>query len=86
VQRCAVISSLTGFIHTPSVLFGPILHVEYAERGKEYGTLFISSLFCEYLDLEYVRIHVIYKVEQVEYVIRALVVAPPEQNEYLFNT
>jgi len=35
------------------------LRVEYAERGEEYGILFICSLFCEYIDLEYVRIRVI---------------------------
>jgi len=34
------------------------------------------SLFCEYIHLEYVRIHVIYKVNQAEYAIRILVVAP----------
>ena len=54
------------------------LHVEYAERGKEYGILFMFSLFCEYFHLEYVRIHVIYRVNQTEYVIHILVVAPQE--------
>jgi len=38
------------------------LPVEYAERGKEYGILFTFSLFCEYVHLEYVRIHVVYRV------------------------
>jgi len=33
------------------------LHVEYAERGEEYGILFIFCLFCEYIPLEYVGIH-----------------------------
>ena len=33
--------------------------VEYAERGKEFSILSRCSLFCEYIDLEYVRIHVI---------------------------
>ena len=46
------------------------LDVEYAERGKEYeyGILFIFSLFCEYmhLELEYARIHVIFRVNQAE--------------------
>jgi len=37
------------------------LHVEYAERGNEYGILFIFSLFYEYIHLQYVRIHVIYR-------------------------
>jgi len=54
------------------------LHVEYAERGKEYGILFILSLLCEYSHLEYVRIHVIYRVNQAEYIIYILVVAPQE--------
>jgi len=56
----------------------PTLHVEYAERGKEYGTLFTVSLFCEYIYLEYVCIHVIYRVNQAEYVIHVLVVKPQE--------
>jgi len=32
------------------------LHVEYAERGSEYGILFIFNLFCEYVPLAFVRI------------------------------
>jgi len=55
-----------------------ILYVEYAEREKEYGILFIFSLFCEYMHLEYVRIHAIYRVNQAEYVIHILVVASQE--------
>jgi len=51
------------------------LHVEYAERGKEYDILFIFSLFCEY---EYVRIHAIHKVNQAEYGIHILVAASQE--------
>jgi len=43
-------------------------------RGK-YGLLFISSLFCEYTNLEYVRVPVIYRVNQAEYVIQILVAA-----------
>jgi len=35
------------------------LRVEYAERGKEYDIPFIFSLFCEYIDLEYVSINAI---------------------------
>jgi len=54
------------------------LHVEYAERGKEYGILLVLNLFCEYSALEYVHIHVIYRVSQAEYVIHILVVAPQE--------
>jgi len=44
------------------LLIGLTLHVEYAERGKEYGIRFILSLFCEYIYLEFVRIHIIYRV------------------------
>ena len=54
------------------------LHVEYADRGKEYGIRFIFSLLCEYTPLEYVRIHVIYRVNQAEYGIQMLLVAPQE--------
>ena len=54
------------------------LHVEYAEREKEYGILFIFSLLCEYIHLKYVRIHVIYRVNPAEYVIHVLVVASQE--------
>ena len=54
------------------------LHVEYAERGQECDIRFICSLFCEYSHLEYVRIHVIYRLNQGEYVIHTLVVAPHE--------
>jgi len=54
------------------------LHVEYAERGKEYGILFIYGLFCEYIHLENERIRVIYKVNQAEYGIHILVGAPQE--------
>jgi len=42
------------------------LHVEYAEQGRQHGILFIFSLVCEYIHLEYVRIHVIYRVNQAE--------------------
>ena len=54
------------------------LHVEYAERGNAYGILFIFSVLCEYARLEYVRIHVVYRVNQAEYGIHILEVAPPE--------
>ena len=54
------------------------LQVEYAERGTEHGILFIFSPFCEYIHLAYVRVHVIHRVNQPEYVIHTLVVAPPE--------
>ena len=35
-------------------------------------------MFCEYVRLEYARIHVIYRVNQVEYVVHILVVLPQE--------
>ena len=52
--------------------------LKYAERGKQYGILSIFSQFCEYTHLEYVRIHGMYRVNQAEYVIHMLVVAPKE--------
>jgi len=55
-----------------------ILHVEYAERGREYGILFIFSLFCESSNLEYVHIHDINRVHQAECVIYIILVAPQE--------
>jgi len=54
------------------------LHVEYAERGKYYGIPFIFRLFCESIQLENVCIRVIYRINQAEYGIHILVVAPPE--------
>ena len=54
------------------------LHVEYAEQGKYYGILFIFSLFREYMYIECVRMHVIYRLNQAEYVIHIRVVAPQE--------
>jgi len=36
------------------------------------------SLFCEYIHLEYVRIHAIYRVHEAEYGIHVLEVAPEE--------
>jgi len=45
---------------------------------EEYGILFIFSPFCEYSQLEKVRIYVIYRSNQAEYGINILVVAPQE--------
>ena len=56
-----------------------VLHVEYAERSIQYGILFRLSLFYEYINLEYVRIHDIYRVNQAEYVIRIRVAASQEE-------
>ena len=41
-------------------------------------TLFLISLFCEYIHLEYIGIHVIYRVHLSEYIYHILVVAPQE--------
>jgi len=58
------------------------LDVEYVEGRRKYGILFICSLFCvclralciltvcEYMNLEYVRIHVICRLNQAGYTIR----------------
>jgi len=54
------------------------LHVEFAKQRTEYGILFIFSLFCEYSNLEYVRVPVIYRVNQAEYVIQIRVAASQE--------
>ena len=36
-----------------------VLRIEYAVRGNEHGILFIFSQLGEYIQAEYVRIHVI---------------------------
>ena len=41
--------------------------VEYAERGNKCGFRFISSLFCEYVNLEYVHIYATHRVKQAAY-------------------
>jgi len=56
----------------------PTLHVEYAERRRKYGLLFIFSLFCEYTNREYVRVPVIYRNNQAEYGIHIHVAASQE--------
>jgi len=55
-----------------------ILHVEYVEQRTKFGIRFIFSPFCEYIYFEYVRIYVIYRVNQAEYGIHVLLVAPQE--------
>jgi len=55
-----------------------VLHVEYAEPGRKYDIIFLFNLFCEYINLEYVRVPVVYRVNQVEYGIHILVVASRE--------
>jgi len=54
------------------------LHVEYAGRRSKYGILFIFDLFCEYINLAYVRVPVIYRVNQAEYGIHVIVAASQE--------
>jgi len=46
-----------------------VLDVEYAERRKKCHILFTFSLFYKYRNLESVRICVVYRVTQAEYVI-----------------
>ena len=58
------------------------LHVEYAERGNEYGILFLFILFCEYIYLECERIRVIYRVNQAEYGIHMLIAPKEYMNVY----
>jgi len=62
------------------------LHVEYSKRGNEYGILYICSLFCEYTYLEYVRIHVIYRVYQRGIRYSCSCGCATGIREYLFNT
>jgi len=64
----------------------PTLHIEYAERGNEHGILVKFCTFSECTRLEYVRVHVIYRVNQAEYVIHVRVVALYGLREYPFNT
>jgi len=54
------------------------LHVEYAERGNEYGLLFIFSPFYEYTNLEYEHVPLEYRVHQAEYGIHVCVTASQE--------
>jgi len=73
---CVVTRPLNPF---PEPALSPRLvdtpRVEYAERGK-YGILFLCSLFCDYFNLEYVRLHLIYRV----------VAAPQECMTYLLSS
>jgi len=57
---------------------GRTLHVEYAEQRLKYGILFILSPFYEYIYLTYVRVPVISRVNQSEYVIHVLLAASQE--------
>jgi len=56
---------------------GPLSYMLNTRRGRiNHDILFRLGLFYEYSNLEYVRTHVIYRVDQAEYDIRILVVAP----------
>jgi len=57
-------------------------------RSEEQNAVFYSYLarFCEYMKLEYVRVHVICRVNQAEYAIRFPMAAPQEYvNTYLIR-
>jgi len=78
-------NAIVLYIHRPSARTAGspadsvvALHVEYAGGGINYVILFIFSPFYEYSNLEYVHIHVIYRVIQTEYVIRILVAVSQE--------
>ena len=54
--------------------------------GNRVNPITLNPLICDYIHLEYVRIHVIYRVNQTEYVIHMLVVAPEKYvNHYWVN-
>jgi len=55
-----------------------VLRAKHAESINKCGILFIVSLFCDYMNLEYVYVHAICRVNQAKYAIRMLVVAPQE--------
>jgi len=60
------------------------LHVECAERRRKYDIIFRCSRFCEYMNLECVRVPVIYRARQAEYVFHIRVAASQEYvNTYL---
>jgi len=48
------------------------------DTTNNYRILFMFSLLCEYSNLEYVRIYVIYRVTQAEYAICILMAASQE--------
>ena len=58
-------------------LSAPSLH-ECDEQSRKYGIIYIFSLFCEYTNLEYVQVPVIYRLNQAGYVIHTRVAASQE--------
>ena len=73
---CLLVAAAPVYVNMYSTRRPVTVHVEYAERGKEYGILFIVRLFCEYTRLEYKYIPGIYRVNQAEHGIHIPVVAP----------
>jgi len=71
-------TSSVFIIKTDRNLRPKFLYVEYAAQRRQYGILFIFSLFREYIHLEYVRLPVIYRVHQAEYGTHILVAASQE--------
>jgi len=65
-------------IRAPPTPHPPTLHVEYAGERMKYDILFIFSLFCEYINLEYVLVPVIYRFHQAKYVFHIRVAASQE--------
>jgi len=57
-------------------------------RNAETNTVFYSNIACfvNTFNLKYVLIHVIYRVNQAEYIINFLVVAPQEFVNICSNT
>ena len=69
--------SLSGERLADETKHGLSAYMFNTRRGRiKYSLLFIFSLFYEYSNLEYVHIHVIYRVKQAEYVIHILLAAP----------
>ena len=50
----------------------------YAGERTYHCILFIFSPICEYIHLAYVRVHVIYRANQAEYIIHIRAVVPQE--------
>jgi len=66
VRECKSIACACASVRALFLCFRELrlLHVEYAERGKQYVILFIFTLFYEYSKLEYERVPVQYRVQR----------------------
>ena len=75
-----VTKALAKHLHTIPFTAVRITPYMLNTRNEEPNNEFSSYLacFCEYIHLEYVRIHIIYRVNQAEYVIHTIAVAPQE--------